>query len=353
MKEHCYAEISLSRFKTNVIRAKTYLAGKARLMVAVKSNAYGHGGAQLARAALEAGADGLAVLDIPTGLKLRSVSETTPLLCWLHSPQSDFGEAARVDLDIGVSAIWQLAEIEKQAPKKEVKVHLKIDTGLHRNGALAEDWPALVERAKKMESNGHIRVVGIWSHLSDTSIEENKISLERFQAAVEAAKEQGVEAEIHHVAASMAALEQPDSRLDMVRVGIIAYGVSPLTDRRAEELGFLPVMSVRAEVLECRRKEGEALIGMGFADGLLPPASGQGWIRHKSAKFSIKSVDADQLTIGTADSENLPSEGEFVTLWGDPEEDCPRAEDWARWAGTIGDEVVTSVADRVPRHFIE
>ena len=131
MKEHCHAKISLSRFKSNVIRAKTDLAGAARLMVAVKSNAYGHGGVQLARAAVEAGADGLAVLDIPTGLKLRSVGETTPLLCWLHSPRSDFGEAARVNLDIGVSAIWQLDEIEKQAPKKGVRVHLKIDTGLH------------------------------------------------------------------------------------------------------------------------------------------------------------------------------------------------------------------------------
>lgn len=352
MTDRCFVSVSLARFKENVSRAKMNLAGTARLMIAVKSNAYGHGGIELGAAAVQAGAEGLAVLDIPTGLELRSVTENALLLCWLHSPSSNFGRAVQANLDLGVSALWQLDALEKQAPKSQARVHLKIDTGLHRNGAMAKDWPALVKRSRRMESEGHIRVIGIWSHLSDTSVTDNLESLERFYSAVDLAKKHNIAPEILHIAASMAALEQPEARLDMVRVGIIAYGVSPLPERKAEELGFLPVMSVHAKVLERRFDSGEAIVGMGFSDGLLPPMTNQGWIHHRSSSFSIRSVDAERLTIATSDSESLPMEGETLTLWGSPDGKSPKAEDWASWAKTIGDEVVTSIADHVPRYFI-
>lgn len=353
VKERCHAVVSLPVFRANVRHARRTLAGDAHLMVAVKSEAYGHGGLALARAAVDAGADALAVLDIAQGQILRKEIPTIPLLCWLHSPSSDFAGAAQARLDLGISGLWQLELLREQAPGLATRVHLKIDTGLHRNGALAELWPGLVHRAAELEAEGHITVVAIWSHLADTSLEEDRTSLQRFHDAVAIALEGGLRPELLHIAASAAAAELPESRLDLVRVGIIAYGVSPFEDRSAADLGFPPVMSVHAEVVSHSSDGTRAKLGMGFGDGLLPPINGGGWVSHGGVRFTIDTVEADSMIIVAENGHPLPAVGGFVTLWGDPEGGSPRAEDWASWAGTIGDEVVASLAHHVPRHVID
>lgn len=347
----CYADISVAAFRANVARAAADLAGDATLMVAVKSEAYGHGARVLAEAAVEAGADALAVLDIAQGVALREAIPEIPLLCWLHSPSSDFHAAAAARLDLGISGVWQLDLLNEQAPGLATRVHLKIDTGLHRNGALPELWPALVARAAELEREGTIQVVGIWSHLADTSLEEDRASLQRFHDAVEVAKQAGLSPEILHLAASAAAADLPETRLDMVRIGIIVYGVSPFDDRSALEMGFAPVMSVHAQVLDHHAEGTEATLGMGFGDGLLPPANGEGWVVHAGHRYSISSVNADHTVISSKDGAPLPDIGEWVTLWGDPDHGSPRAEDWADWADTIGDEIVASIGSHVPRRF--
>ena len=349
----CYAEISLPAFRANVSHAKDTLAGDAQLMIAVKSEAYGHGAQALARAAREAGAEALAVLDIAQGIALRETEPNLPLLCWLHSPTSDFGAAARAKLDLGISGRWQLDLLVEQAPAMNTRVHLKIDTGLHRNGALAEHWPELVHHAAALEAEGHITVVGIWSHLADTSLEEDRSSLQRFQDAVAIARDAGLSPSILHIAASAAAADLPETRLDMVRIGIIVYGVSPFDDRTAQDMGFEPVMSVHAQVLSHSPQGDSATLGMGFGDGLLPPQDGRGWVSHHGVRYPIETVDADHLIIHSEGDSPLPPVGEWITLWGDPQGASPRAEDWASWANTIGDEVVASLAPHVPRKFID
>ena len=353
VEERCHAVISLPAFRANLDHARNTLAGDAKLMVAIKSEAYGHGGVELARTAVEAGADALAVLDITQGQILRAVDPDILLLCWLHSPSSDFAGAARARLDVGISGIWQLDLLREQAPGLATRVHLKIDTGLHRNGALPELWPELVSRAAELEKEGHISVVAIWSHLADTSLEEDRTSLQRFHDAVAIAREAGLAPELLHIAASAAAAELPETRLDLVRIGIIAYGVSPFDDRSAQELGFQPVMAVHARVLSHSSDSTQATLGMGFGDGLLPPLTPDGWVSHGGVRCGIDSVEADHMVISALDGNALPPVGDVVTLWGDAEGTAPRAEDWARWAGTIGDEVVASVAQHVPRRFID
>ena len=349
----CYAAISLPAFRANVSRAKDTLAGAAQLMIAVKSEAYGHGGETLAQAARQAGAEALAVLDIPQGIALREVEPSIPLLCWLHSPTSDFGAAARARLDLGISGSWQLDLLVEQAPAMNTRVHLKIDTGLHRNGALAEHWPELVRHAAALEAEGHISVVGIWSHLADTSLDEDRSSLRRFHDAVAIARAAGLSPSILHIAASAAAAELPETRLDMVRIGIIVYGVSPFDDRTAEDMGFEPVMSVHAQVLSHSPQGDTATLGMGFGDGLLPPQDGRGWVSYNGVRYPIETVDADHLIIYSSGDALLPPVGQWITLWGNPRSGSPRAEDWAEWANTIGDEVVASLAPHVLRKFID
>jgi len=346
----CWLEISRSAFARNVSRAKRDLAGSAKLMIAVKSNAYGHGGAALAPLALESGADALAVLDVETGVNIRDVVPDALLLCWLLSPHSNYQAAVDARLTLGISHPWQLDALAQCTIDSPVSVHIKIDTGLHRNGCLIEHLPSLASQAREMERAGLIHVEGVWSHLADTSLEEDKKSLERFHNAVAITTDAGLTPTILHIAASAAATDLPESRLDLVRVGISVYGVSPFDDRVAEDMGFVPVMVAKARVTESS-PEGDTTIGMGYADGLLPISSGAGWLHHAGHRGVITSLDAHSMTV-TWPEGSAPGIDETVTIFGDPAHGSPRAEDWASWADTIGDEVVAGMPARVHRVFI-
>jgi len=349
-EDTCWLEISRDAFAKNVSRAKKDLAGSAKLMIAVKSNAYGHGGAELAPLAVTSGADALAVLDVETGVTIRQVVPDATLLCWLLSPHCNYQEAIDARLTLGISHLWQLDELEQCSINSPVMVHIKVDTGLHRNGCLVENLPALVTKAKEMEKKGLIVVEGMWSHLADTSIDEDKKSLERFHQAVAIAKDAGLAPTILHIAASAAATDLPESRLDLVRVGISVYGVSPFDDRTAEDMGFTPVMAAKARVTDTS-PDGTTTIGMGYADGLLPIPPGSGWLHHNGHRGVISSVDGHSMTV-TWPADSAPAIGDTVTIFGDPTHGSPRAEDWASWADTIGDEVVAGMPARIHRVFV-
>jgi len=347
----CWLEISRKAFSENVARAKSDLAGSAMLMVAVKSNAYGHGGNELAPIALESGADALAVLDVETGVAMRAVTPDAPLLCWLLSPHSDFQAAIDARLTLGISHAWQLDALNRCAIDSPVPVHIKVDTGLARNGCLPENLPALAEQARDQETRGLIAVEGVWSHLADTSIEEDKKALERFYQAVAITKDAGLTPSILHIAASAAATDLPESRLDLVRIGISVYGVSPFDDRTARDMGFQPVMAAKASVTDSSPDGTTTTIGMGYCDGLLPIPAHVGWLHHSGHRGVINALDQHSMTV-TWPEGGAPSPGETVTLFGDPHNGSPRAEDWASWADTIGDEVVAGMPSRIHRVFI-
>lgn len=346
MSRSHWAEVSLTAFASNVATAKRDFAGSAKLMLAVKSNAYGHGQDVLAPLALSSGAEELAVLDIPTGLQLRSVLPDTPMLCWLLASSSDYRSAIDSSLDLGVSHVWQLDAIERATSTQLARVHLKIDTGLHRNGCLPELWSDLCARAAQLEKAGVVRVVGIWSHLADTSREDDLTALTRFHHAVDVARDAGLSPDTLHIAASAAGADLPEAHLDMVRIGLLAYGVSPFADRNVEDLGLKPVMTVNARVI---RREGEfAVLGMGWAHGLLPIPADTGFVLVAGERQPIVSVEAEETLVRSG-----APEGEVAILFGAPAEGSPRAEDWASWADTIGDEVITALPKSLPRIYRE
>jgi len=347
----CYLDIKTRAFSHNVAHAKALLADSAALMVAVKSEAYGHGGHAMAKLAVSEGADALAVLDIPTGVNLRAVAPTVPMLCWLISPHSNLRDAVEHSLTLGISHLWQLDMIRDLAPQAPILIHLKIDTGLHRNGCLKENWPALVAEAKALEDQDFVRVEGVWSHLADTSLAEDIKSLARFHAAVDIVKQAGLSPTLLHIAASAAATDLPEARLDMVRVGISAYGVSPFDDRTAEDMGFHPVMVARAVVSQADPTHQTVTLGMGYADGLIPVPPRTGWLQHQGRRGVIEAVEADH-TVVSFDTGPLPEVGTFPTLFGEPELGSPRAEDWATWSDTIGDEVLAGIPPHVPRRYL-
>ncbi len=340
------AEIDLAAFRHNV-RTLAELAQPAATMLAVKADAYGHGMLPLARAALESGATSLAVLDVPAALALREAGIDAPLFAWLHGTHTDFGAAIDAKVDLGISALWQLEAILAAGREEPARLHLKIDTGLHRNGASSEDWPALVTAAVDAQRAKRAIIVGLWSHLADASPDEDAAALAEFRAAVHVAKELGAEPGVLHLAASSAGIYFPEARLDFVRFGIAAYGISPFDDRSGRDLGLVPVMSLRAPVLWV--KDASATIGIGSADGIHPPAIGDAEALVHGQRRRITALDVDTLTIDTEGLEVEP--GDEVVLFGSGDAGEPTAEEWARWAGSIGDEIVAKVR-RLPRVYL-
>jgi alanine racemase len=286
------------------------------------------------------------VLDVPAALVLRDAGIDAPLFAWLHGTRTDFGAAIDARVDLGISAPWQLGAILAAARDEPARLHLKIDTGLHRNGANPEDWPALVSAAVAAERDGRVRIVGLWSHLADASPDDDAAALVEFERAVAVARDLGAEPEVLHLAASSAGIRMPEARFDLVRFGIAAYGISPFDDRSGRELGLTPVMALRAPVLEVLG--GVARVGIGSGDGIHPPAIGQAEAFVRGQRRRITALDVDSLAI---DVDGLGVEpGDEVTLFGSGDDGEPTAEEWARWAGSIGDEIVAKIR-RLPRVY--
>lgn len=340
------ARIDLNAFRHNVERLSATVA-PARTMLAVKSDAYGHGLAACARVALEAGACSLGVLDIPAGLQARRLGFACPLFAWLHGADSDFRAAIAARIDLGVAGIGQLEAVAAaaEAEAAPARVHLKLDTGLHRGGANPEDWAGLVRRAVELERAGRIRLAAAWSHLADTSPTADRRSLQLFRERVAEARALGADFELLHLAASSAGIELPEARFDLVRFGIAAYGISPFHDRSGADLGLRPVMRLEAPVL--RTEPSRLVVAAGYGDGLQCLLQPSGWMLAGGERCEVLAVSADETVLAAPGAPCAP--GDPVLVFGPGDEGEPSAEEWAEWTGTVGDELVTGLTDRVPR----
>jgi alanine racemase len=344
--------IHLPAFRHNVT-ALAAIAAPARTMLAVKADAYGHGMLPVARAALEAGADSLAVLEVPAALALREAGIRVPLFAWLHGADTDFGAAIVNDVDLGVSSRDELQRIVTAAAAGVASLHLKIDTGLHRNGASPEEWPALVRDALAARDAGRVRIAGLWSHLADASAEADAAALAEFERAVAVAGELGVpltgpERPILHLAASSAGIREPEARFDLVRFGIAAYGVSPFDDVDGPGLGLRGTMTLHAEVIEV--DEERAVLDVGAADGIPPsvlgPSGSGAEVLLGGRRARVLAVGIDTLAV-----ETVPGvvSGDLALVYGPGDAGEPTVEQWAAWAGTIGDEILARASRRIPR----
>jgi alanine racemase len=345
--------LDLAAFRENV-RMLTEMVAPARCMIAVKANAYGHGMLPFARAAVEGGAGALAVLEAPAAIELRDAGIEVPLFAWLHGERTDFAAAIEADVELGVSSLAELHRILDAVSGTPAAVHLKVDTGLHRNGASPEDWPALVSTAREAEQAGRLRIVGLWSHLADASPEDDAAALAEFQAAVAVAAGLGVEDPFLHLAASSAGIREPAARFDQVRFGIAAYGISPFDDVDGRGLGLRPVMTYRAPVLAVT--EGRATIAAGSADGIpssVLGASGSGaWVLLHGVRREVVDITVDTLEVALDEAEGHESPvtmGDIATVFGPGDDGEPTAEEWASWADTVGDEIVARASTRADR----
>ncbi|MFD8550790.1 alanine racemase [Streptomyces fradiae] len=366
------AEIDLAALRANVRALRERVApGGARLMAVVKADAYGHGAVPCARAALEAGASWLGTATPFEALALRAAGIDAPLLCWLWTPGGPFRAAVEAGIDIGVSGLWALDAVVEaaRAAGRPARVQLKADTGLGRNGCLADDWPRLVGEALKAQADGHLRVTGLWSHFAcadEPGHPSIGAQLSRFHDMLEYAEKAGAEPEVRHMANSPATLTLPETHFDLVRTGVAMYGISPSPELGTPaDFGLRPVMRLSAAVASVKqapaglgvsyghhyvtgRETNLALVPLGYADGVPRHASGRGPVLLGGAVRTVAGrVAMDQFVLDLGDDKAEP--GDRAVLFGPGDDGEPTAEDWARAAGTIAYEIVTRVGSRVPR----
>ncbi|MDQ0663548.1 alanine racemase [Arthrobacter ulcerisalmonis] len=367
------AVIDLDAIRHNVRRLAAG-ASPAKVMAVVKADAYGHGAVPVARAALQAGAAWLGVAHISEALSLRAAGIDAPLLAWLHTTESNFGAAVAAGVDIGCSG-WELERIVAAARDQErpARVHLKVDTGLGRNGATPDTWDRLVGEAVDYQDQGLLRVVGIFSHLAvadEPERPETDQQVAAFREALAIAEDAGVDPEVRHLANTPATLSRPDTHFDLVRVGLGIYGLSPFEGQTSAELGLRPAMTLRTLVSQCKDvPEGQgvsyglhyrtrtastlALIPLGYADGVPRVATG-GPVRIDGKTYPVVGrIAMDQMVIDLgAEASGAALQGAEAELFGDGADGGPTADDWARAAGTINYEIVTRISPRVPRRFV-
>lgn len=365
------ALVDLDAVRANVRTIAAQVA-PATVMAVVKANAYGHGAVPVARAALDAGAGWLGVADVDEALALREAGIDAPVLAWLHDPDARFEPAIQRDIDLGVSSVAQLDAVADAAASVDriAHVHLKLDTGLSRNGIPPAAWSSAVARAADLEAAGRIQVRGLFSHLANTSPDEDAAQLAAFLRGVDEARAAGLRPEVRHLASTAAALRFPEARLDLVRIGIGLYGIPPFGDgTTAAELGLRPVMTLRGRVAAVRRVDAGAgvsynhvwraerpttlaLVPLGYADGVPRHASGRAEVLLGGRRRPVVGrIAMDQFLVDVGDDE--VAVGDEVVLFGDPAAGAPSADDWGDAADTIGYEIVTRIGPRVPRTHVE
>ena len=367
------------------VRALTALSGRA-VMAVVKADAYGHGLVPCARAALAGGASWLAVAQLDEALRLRSAGIDAPLLAWLFTPVPEpvrLAVAAQVAL--GVSNLAQLESVRAaaEATGQVAELHLKVDTGLHRNGVPVEALPALAEACASAERAGLVSVTGVFSHLAwadEPAHPTVDAQAAVFADVVRTVRSAGLRPTWRHLANSAATLTRPDLHLDMVRPGLAVYGLSPVPDLGSPaDFGLRPAMTVRSRLVQVRAAgpgEGVSyghdwttttdtvlgLLPLGYADGLprsagnraevllRGPGPGRTGMRARRVPV-VGRICMDQLVLDLGpDAADMC--GEKVVVLGPGDSGEPTVEEWAAAAGTISYEIVARMGSRLPRRYV-
>lgn len=352
------AEVNLDAVAANTSRI-TEIANVDDVMIVVKANGYGHGMIPVAKAALAGGATWLGVADISEALMLRQAGIAAPVLAWLHAPDETFDEAVTNQIALGVASVAQLEAIVAAGERHSVvpSIHVKIDTGLSRNGAEYRTWQDFFATATAFQTTGKVLVDGLMSHLSNTSASEDLRQLERFNEGISLATQAGLTPRFIHLAASLAALTLPETRFNMVRSGIAAYGIAPTEEHRPEEFGLVPAMTLTSKVVSTKsvplgsgvsygytyRTDADnhlALVPLGYGDGLNRNASNAGPVVINGERYKVSgriAMDQFVVDLGKADV----SVGDEVILFGNPAHGAPSVHEWAAAADSIAYEIVT------------
>lgn len=367
-------EVDLDAIRDNVAELTRRAAG-AEVLAVVKANAYGHGLVPSARAALAGGATWLGVAQLDEAIRLRRAGVDAPLLTWLFPPGADLAAALELGIDVTVSSVAALTELldAADASGTTARVHLKVDTGLSRNGAVGAGWRDLLDAAADAEAEEAVDIVGVWSHFAYADQPTHPTVLaqqERFEEALADVARAGLRPAYRHLANSAATLTNPSSHYDLVRPGLAVYGLSPVPDLGGPaDFGLREAMRVTAPLTLTKVVPGGqgvsyghtytttaettlGLVPLGYADGVPRAGSNVGPVQVGGVRTTVAGrvcMDQFVLDLGRAYA-GVP--GDEVVVVGRSGDGEPTAQDWAVATDTINYEIVTRLAPHTPRRYV-
>ena len=378
-----WAEVDLEDIAHNVRELRRITSPDSCLMAVVKANAYGHGLVEVAGKALESGAQALGVARASEGIELRKAGFDAPILIFSYTPPDMARELVEFDLTQTVYS-YKTAKVLSAAAgsfNKKIRVHLKVDTGMGRLGVLPDCFRAsqssrgvdnavheveLIARLKNLEING------IYTHFAsadspDKSYTENQLAI--FMNFIEQLKNAGMEFSVKHAANSAAVIDMPETHLDMVRTGISIYGLYTSDNVDKSRINLKPAMELKARIIhlkkvpagfkisygityETQKATTIATVPIGYADGFNRLLSSRGHMLVCGRKAPIIGrvcMDMTMLDVGDIPEVSLEDE---VVIFGKQGDASITVDEIASSINTINYEIVSAIADRVPRIYL-
>jgi alanine racemase len=366
-----WAEVSLGAIKHNINQFKKYIGASVNLMAVVKADGYGHGAVPVARAAIEAGADFLAVATLDEGIELREAEISEPILILGYTPIRSIRQAIIAGVDLTVFSEDVLDEIifQSEVLQKSVSIHLKIDSGMTRIGVLTRE--EALDLAMKALTSPFVTLKGIFTHFANADSEDPSYTLqqfERFRSVISFINDNGISIPLKHCCNTAGTMNFPEMHLDMVRVGIGLYGLYPDVSLKEHPISLLQAMTLKTKIAGLKKAAKSqpvsygctftpsserviATLPIGYADGLSRHLSNCGQFLLQGHKVLVAGrVCMDQTMI---DVTNVPScqQGDEVIIFGGNDNAFQSIDEIALLMGTINYEVVCLIGKRVPRIY--
>lgn len=362
-----WAEVNLMQLSQNLQAIRAHVA-PAKVMIVVKANAYGHGLAEVSKQ-LASQTDYIGVAVLEEGIFLRELGVTAPIIVLGGIWGDQVPQYLQHNLTLTASSVERLEQIDAVAGQMgaKAKVHLKIDTGMERIGVHYYSAQTLQEAALKCVN---VEVEGIFSHFANadaSDLTHARLQLERFNQVLRFYEKNGLPMPIRHMANSAAILQLPQSHLDMVRPGILLYGVYPAAEV-TRSIEVRPALAWKSRVVYFKVvKPGHPVsygstwqsdhpvrivtVPVGYGDGYFRSLSDKAQVIIRGKKYpQVGRVCMDQMMV------NIESDSAFngdeVTLMGESDGETITAQDLADWAGTISYEILTNINTRVPRVYL-
>jgi alanine racemase len=362
-----YITIDLSRLTENY-RAIQKKVGKADIMPIIKANAYGHGLVRVGQHFVDIGAKRLGVAFLEEAILLRESGIQVPI----HVLGGILGEQVpyflKHDLILTASSMEKLEQVDLTAESMGIraKVHLKIDTGMERIGIHYYNAEKLLEASLKCK---HTQVEGIFSHFANSDIADlthAHLQLERFNEVLNFYEKRSLPTPIRHMANSGAVLQLPESYFDMVRPGILLYGVYPSLEVK-RTVPVKPVLSWTSRVVYFKvvmpghpvsygsRWQSDKMVRVvtvpvGYGDGYFRTSSSKAQVIIRNKRYPVVGVVCMDQFMVNIDWDSAYNNDEVILI-GESEHEQITVEDLAQWAGTIPDEILTNINTRVPRVY--
>ena len=379
-----WAEVNLDAYAHNIRELRRISRVPARLMAVVKANGYGHGAVEVAREALQNGAQYLGVARIDEAIPLRQAGLEVPILIFGYTPPDLAPLLIDYELTQTVYSLSTAGALSEQATRigKKIIIHLKVDSGMGRLGFLlaatndTRDDIATRNSVRAIETISRLpglTVEGIFTHFATADSAEKSyanMQLDRFMDLLTRLQKQGLEPPIRHAANSGALIDMPDSHLDMVRPGIATYGLHPSDEVNKSRVDLRPVMSLKTRVIHLKRVPPGfnisygitfqtknhttiATVPVGYADGFNRLLSSRGHMLVHGQRVPIVGrvcMDLTMLDVGEVSGVALEDE---VVVFGEQGKGAVTADEIASSLDTINYEIVSTITARVPRIYLK